>query len=552
VIPFPRTPDASALSKIIFSSLAPSQLKSVTVTGSRSGLHAGHVAKLPDGAGTAFSPSKQFTPGERVSVVAALSSGASALRYSFTVGIATSWNGPEAATHGRRAVSSSPTQSFRSAPGLHPPIVTVSADPDTSSGDILLTPVAFHPGSTQAGPMVLDPRGRLLWFRPVRGFATNLEVQQYHHDPVLTWWQRGQTVEGEDVIVGRSYRTIATVRAGYGYIADIHEFQLTPQGTALIDAYVPVQADLTSIGGSAQGSLMDCVIQELDIKTGQVLWEWHALGHVPLTASHNGTPRSGTPYDFFHLNSIQRLPNGNLLVSSRVTWSVYEIDKQTGGVIWTLGGKDSSFKVMPGAGFEWQHDAHLTGDTLSVFDDASNTVSQEESQSSAKTIKLDMATKTASLVRQYTHSPPIVTGEEGSAQVLPNHDVFVGWGGQPEFSEFTPSGKQIFNGTLPLGISSYRAFRSSWSAQPRGRPAIAISRQSNGNATVYASWNGATRVASWRVLRGQFTGKLTPSGTVARTGFETAIVIHRGPRFVAVQALDVRGKVLGTSLAEGA
>ncbi len=229
--------------------------------------------------------------------------------------------------------------------------------------------------------------------------------------------------------MGRSYRPIAVLRAGYGYVADIHEFQLTPQGTALIDAYVPVRANLTSVGGSSHGSLMDCVIQELDVKTDRVLWEWHALGHVPLRAAFMGTPKAGIPYDFFHLNSVQQLPNGNLLVSSRVTWGVYEIDKKTGKVIWTLGGKYSNFKVESGAGFEWQHDAHLYPDgTLSVFDDASDGSSQEEPQSSAKVDKLDFATMTASPIRRYVHSPPLVTGAEGSAQLLPNHDVFVGWG----------------------------------------------------------------------------------------------------------------------------
>jgi hypothetical protein len=566
VIPFPGTLDASPLSEVIFSSLEPSEIKAVSVTGSRSGHHAGRLIKLPDGAGTAFVPQKSFTPGERVGVVAALRSkaggtasgdpGATSLRFSFTVGIATPWNAPEAPParpHGRIASSKGPTQSFHSRPELHPPIVTTGSDPDTRSGDILLTPVASNLGSTQAGPMILDGQGRLLWFRPAYGYATNLEVQHYHGDPVLTWWQRGRSVEGEDVIVGRSYRTIAVLHGGDGYVADIHDFQLTPQGTALIDAYVPVQANLSSVGGSTHGSLMDCVIQELDVKTGRVLWEWHALGHLPLKAAFMGTPKAGVPYDFFHLNSVQLLPNGNLLVSSRNTWSVYEIDKQTGRVLWTVGGKYSSFKLGPGAGFEWQHDARLhPGGLLTVFDDASDTNGQEESQSSGKAIKLNMAAMTTSLVQQYKHSPPLISGAEGSVQILPNNDVFVGWGDQPEFSEYAPDGRQIFTGSLPQGIRSYRAFRSPWTGQPLSPPAMAVAPQGNGTVKVYASWNGATRVASWRVLAGLRRGSLHPMDQTRKTGFETVLTLHSQPRYVAVAALSAQGKVLGTSRARAA
>jgi hypothetical protein len=559
VIPFPGTPDASPLSEVIFSSLRPSDIRSVAVTGSSSGLHPGRVTTLPDGAGAAFVPSQPFTPGERVSVVAALQSkaagrasgdpGSSLLRFSFTVGVAVPWNGASAdvSRTSRRAAGNGSTQSFHSRPGLHPPILTTTSDPDTSSGDILLTPVAFHPSSMQAGPMILDAQGRVLWFRPVHGYATNLEVQRYHGDPALTWWQRGRTVEGQDMIVGRSYRTIAVVRAGYGYVADIHEFQLTPRGTALVDAYVPVKANLSSVGGPSNGPLLDCVIQEVDVKTGRVLWEWHALGHVPLSGSHLGPPKSSIPYDFFHLNSIQRLPGGNLLVSSRVTWSVYDIDRRTGKVIWTLGGRYSNFKMGAGANFEWQHDARLSSSNLlTVFDDASDGNSQEESQSSAKSIQLNMSTMTASLVRQFVHSPPLSSGAEGSTQVLPNGDVFVGWGNQPQFSEYAPGGKQIFNGSFPLGIRSYRAFRSPWSGQPLNRPALATSRSSSG-VKLYASWNGATRVSAWRVLAGAKRGHLAATDQARKTGFETVLTLASRPRFVAVEALSAQGKVLGTS-----
>jgi Arylsulfotransferase (ASST) len=569
VIPFPGTPDASPVSRIIFSSLQPSDLRSVIVAGQASGRHSGHSLSLPDGAGTAFEPDRPFTAGERVSVSAHLRSpaagtasgdpGATTLRFSFT--IATPAIPPITTSQSRRRsranwlsqlarTTSSPAQRFHSAASLHPPIVRATSDPDQASGDIFVTQFTPPPRTLiQNGLMILDPRGRLIWFRPLHGWAANLEMQRYRGQPVLTWFQQtfGKNGGNQDVILDRSYHTVARVRAGDGYRVDMHEFKLTPRGTALVEAYTRVQSDLTSVGGTATGAILDCVVQELDVRTGQVLWEWHSLGHVPVDATYSGPP-SGSgwpPYEYFHLNSIQELPGGNLLISARDTWAVYEIDKQTGRVIWTLGGRYSNFSLGPGAGFEWQHDARLAGNTLSLFDDAA--LPQKEDQSSAKVLRLDTHAMTASLVRRYIHSPPVLTGVEGSTQVLPNHGVFVGWGKQPLFSEYSAAGRQIFAGSFPLGTNSYRAYRFPWTARPTTRPAIAVSAQGDGTVRLYVSWNGATQVAAWRARGGAHRGALRALTSARRTGFETRIVLSHPPRYLAVQALSAHGKVIGTS-----
>jgi outer membrane protein assembly factor BamB len=567
VIPFPGTPDASPLSQIIFSSVRASELKSVTVTGSSGGAHAGRIVPLPADGGTEFKLDHPFTAGEQVHVAARLASsaagtaegdpGATTLKFSFTV--ATPATTPATATPARTGTragwlgqlagtSSTPTQSFRSDPGIHPPVISATADPDRTSGDIFLTEFTPPPRArVQNGLMILDRRGGLVWFHPLDGWAANLEAQSYQGHPVLTWFQQtfAHGTSNQDVIMDRSYRTVATLQAGDGYRVDMHEFQLTPKGTALVDAYTPVQANLTSIGGQANGAVLDCVIQELDVKTGQVLWEWHSLGHVPVSASYNGRPSGWPPYEYFHLNSIQQLPDGNLLISARDTWSVYEIDKQTGRVIWTLGGRYSSFRMGPGTNFEWQHDARLSGDRLSLFDDAA--LPQEESQSSAKILRLDTVTMTASLLKRYVHSPPVLTSVEGSAQILANHDVFVGWGRQPLFSEYSASGKQIFAGSLPFGTNSYRAYRFPWTGHPKTRPSVALAKQRNGSVKLYVSWNGATQVSSWRVRGGSSPGARKALTTARRSGFQTTIVLSHPPRYLAVQALNGRGKVIGTS-----
>jgi Arylsulfotransferase (ASST) len=564
VIPFPGTPDAARTSRVIFSALRPSDLRSVTATGSRSGRHGGRLQELPAAAGTAFVPARPFTSGETVHVTATLSSpgagtasgapGATHLSYSFRVAVPVpaSATGLEPPAWLSR-IGHGPTQSFRSEPELRPPVVKVTRDPDTASGDIFVTPQ----NGTQAGPMILGSSGRLIWFRPVhaglsdRHFTANLAVQRYQGQPVLTWWQ-GWVADGlikapsYDVIMDRAYRTVAVVRAGEGYVTDLHEFQITPQNTAFLDASVVTRANLTSVGGPPNGKVLDCVIEEVDVKTGEVLWEWHALGHVPIDASYYAYRPSEPQYDFFHLNSIQRLPDGNLLVSARDTWAVYEISRATGKVIWTLGGKDSDFKMRPGTRFEWQHDARLHGQTLSLFDDAANP--QEEPQSSAKYLRVDTATRTVSLIGKFEHDPPLLASVGGSVQTLPNGNVFVGWGNQPQFSEFTPTGQQVFNGNLPLIQASYRVLRFAWVGRPADPPSLAVSPRPDGHVTTYASWNGATQVSAWRVLGGSTSHDLRPLDVRSTLrGFETTTDVPSEPRYFAVQALDARGKVLGTS-----
>lgn len=563
VMPFPGTPDASPSSEITFSALDRSELLSVRVTGSLSGRHPGHLVTLPDGSGAAFVPEHPFTNTESVRVSALLRSAADGTasgapgsrRLSFVFRVAApaaesaapatkpASPAPRRATSAQAARTYPPGQHFHTEPGLAPPIVRVTRDPDHSSGDIFLTPNNGH----QNGPTILNSRGQLVWFDHISRFSVyNLQVQTYRGQPVLTWWQGkfagGHGVDGTGILMNTSYHVVGRVRAGNGYTSDLHEFQVTPQGTAFVECYVPVHANLTSQGGSANGTVLDGVVQKIDIKTGRVLWEWHSLGHVPLSASYVGASGGGA-YDYFHLNSIQELSTGKVLISARNTWGVYLIDERTGRIDWTLGGKHSSFHMGRGTAFAWQHHAimHRNG-LLTLFDDAQV---PPEPASSAEALHIHSGS--VSLVRRYYHSPAIHAGWEGSAQLLSNGNMFVGWGDTRAFSESSQDGHQIFNGSFLDGINSYRAYRFRWNAQPTTAPAIAVARGSHGALKVYSSWNGATDVARWRVLAGSARDRLSDSGQAASARFETGQPLRGNPRYVEVEALNAHNSVLGRS-----
>jgi hypothetical protein len=195
----------------------------------------------------------------------------------------------------------------------------------------------------------------------------------------------------------------------------------------------------------------------------------------------------------------------------------------------------------------WQHDPReLANGTFSIFDNgASPTV---HSQSRGIVVSLEPQAKTATLVSQFTHPPPILTQSQGDIQAQVNGDWFVGWGEVPDFSEFSPTGQLLFDAHFPAGDQSYRDLRFPWTGTPFTRPALAVVA-AHGVGTVYASWNGATLVASWRVFVGDSTHSLEPVAQAARSGFQTAIALPAGTagKYVSVQALDASGRVLGTA-----
>jgi hypothetical protein len=564
VSPGPETRDASATTQISLLGVPASELSDISVKGSRTGTHAGRLAAYSQGDGASFLPARPFDDGELVSVHAELLEGGKAIPFawSFTVAVRDNPGSTSTAVGTGTSTSSAPApapkeyQSFHSRPELRPPDVTVSSNAQTATGEMFLAP---YSGIGQYGPMILDEHGGLVWFKPLSpagARAADFRVQQYDGKPVLTWWQDPLIADGSrtagDVIADSSYQDIAEIRAGNGYQPDLHEFQITPQGTALITVYDAIDCDLSSVGGPRDGAVADTLLQEIDLKTGLVMYEWHSLDHVPLQSSYaSAAPTSrAEPFDYFHINSIDVEQDGDLLVDSRNTWAAYDVDPKTGQVRWELGGRHSSFKMGPGASTAWQHDARQQPDGAITFFD-NGAFPQAHPQSRAIEVMLNKASMTATLVRSYEHQNPLVAGSQGNVQALPNGDWMVGWGQADYLSEINPAGQALFNAHMPPDWESYRTYVLPWSGQPVEPPAVAYvpSPAAHGGAVVYVSWNGATEVASWRVLAGSSPATLTPVSSAPKTGFETAISLSAAVTdpYVEVQALDGSGAVIGVS-----
>lgn len=289
-------------------------------------------------------------------------------------------------------------------------------------------------------------------------------------------------------------------------------------------------------------------VQEIDIASGKVLFEWSSLDHVPVTETY--IPFSGgttaAPFDYLHINSIAIAPDGDLLVSGRNTSAVYKVARPGGEVTWRLGGKQSSFQMGPGATFWWQHHVRPQGaNVLSIFDDGASPA--KEAQSRAILLDLDTTAMRATLTQAYTHPAGLLAANQGSMQVLPDGRVLVGWGNLPYFSEFAADGTRLLDGQFPVGDQSYRAFTGDWTGHPADKPAAAAHPNPAGGSTVYASWNGATQLDSWTVCAGSTAAGLKQVGSQEHTGFETAITVNTAGPYFAVTAHDADGHVLGRS-----
>jgi hypothetical protein len=479
--------------------------------------------------------------------------------------------------------------SFVSAGGLHPPklrMIGRTASRSLAPGDFLLATfpnlAAKGPMTGQGGPLIVDNNLRPVWIQPVGTSLVSGDLQQENLNgkPVLVWWQgvitnTGATTSGQVRVVDQHYRKVATLKAqgpagcaGAGcWQISIHDAVIF--GTNMwVTVYrnVPGQ-NLAPYGGPSKGTVYDAGVQEYSLANPAkpvLLRAWDALNpggtpNVPLSQSQQPATGTGTgpggSWDAYHVNAIEVISDDQILVTMRNTWASYLIDVGTGDLVWTLGGKASSFSLPANARFAWQHDTRLLpNNEVTLFDDncckllPGGKFAKPGGPSRGLVLKLDTASHKASLVASYSHSPNLFVAFLGSMQLLPNLGAVVGWGSQPFFSEYSRSGKQLLDAGFPGKDQSYRAiWTPNWVGTPFYPPSGAV-RTSRGVATVYASWNGATQVAKWEVLGGSSAAHLRRVATKARSGFETAVSLGKHTYgALEVRALDAQGHVLGTS-----
>ncbi len=373
------------------------------------------------------------------------------------------------------------------------------------------------------------------------------------------------------MVLDNSFRTKTSIHSGGGVANfDEHEFNVLPDGSSLFTLYNPEHYDLLEYNITGQGWIMNNFFQRLEIGTNRMLFEWSALDHVQPNETFvqaDTTEVSGdglgstTPWDYFHINSVDMNADGDYLVSARHTCTLYKVSGQDGHIIWRLGGIASDFSFPPGLNFSFQHDARFreendTTTIISLFDNASNGYNQTSRYSSGMILKLDHKNNEVTLLQNFIAPYQFISASQGNLQVLGRNrdwntsNVFLGWGKNAYISEYGPHGRMVQQGHFASeGAMHYRAFKYNFTSNPTDAPALYTYALNTSAPTSYwMSWNGATKVASWRVYSSDDRdGPWTVVGTVKKNGFETMFTAQEYYPWSIVESLDAEGKRLRNS-----
>ncbi|KAF2195858.1 hypothetical protein K469DRAFT_616722 [Zopfia rhizophila CBS 207.26] len=468
-----------------------------------------------------------------------------------------------------------PMQKFRSSNVVAPHVNILSTHSRCDDGSYTM----FNPRGSAVppearGPIILDSRGNMIWTITGYGQTYNLMAQMYRGQQYLTFWSGDDAIEGHGsgqyIMMDSSYKEVARFRAANGLAADLHEFRFTDAGTALITVYDVQPANLTPRGGSPDGYIWDSIFQEIDIETGKLLFQWRASEHFDLAESYHALGNRGSkgnPWDFFYINSVEKDPWGNYLISSRYTHTVSYIDGRSGDVIWVLGGRRNMFTDLSdgrATDFAFQHDArwHDNYSAISIFNNGAEASGRQETAHFSRAMKICVDTNymTAKLDTQYINSQQISSSSQGSMQILPNGDVMVGYGYNAAFTEFAPNGVVLCETHFGAAsrfhtgdVQSYRVMKFNWTGTPSTDPDIAVV-----NRSAYISWNGATEVHQWVLETGDERSAAGYQAEIRwqvvmkakKTRFETKIELplDLGP-YIRIVALDTEGRSIGATKA---
>ncbi|KAJ9138496.1 Arylsulfotransferase (ASST) domain protein [Coniochaeta hoffmannii] len=483
---------------------------------------------------------------------------------------------------------------FRSRPDLAPPRlnITIPATAEVDQGYLFLAPFAGLPdtpteqhGPRQSGPYIFRDNGDLVWsgYGLYSIWSTNFQAARWKGEDVIFSFEGDHNAgyghgHGHITFMDQHYETIRELRAGNHKLVDKHEFHVVNEETGLIQIYQPVPRNLTAWGAHEdQQWIVNAIIQELDIATGKLLFEWSSLDHVdpdeailPINPGQAGSGyNSSDAWDYFHINSVDKNSAGDYLISARDACAVHKINGTSGEIIWRLGGKKSDFKfTSKKANFCFQHHARWLpipakqGDdveVISLYDNSAHGTEHNGGHevhtaptSSGKILRLNTTAWTADLVQGFYPPDDLLSKSQGSTQVLPNGNVLVGWGSEGAVTEFTPDGRPIFHAymdsdALGVAVENYRAFRYNWTGLPSEEPAI-VALAGEAGTTVYVSWNGDTETQVWRFFElgvDEDVGSKRLLGEVPRTSFETSLFVpDRVVKNVSAEAVGVDGRAL--------
>jgi Arylsulfotransferase (ASST)/Bacterial Ig-like domain/Secretion system C-terminal sorting domain/Kre9/KNH-like N-terminal Ig-like domain len=467
----------------------------IQVTGNQNGNYSGTVKLLDDEKTIIFTPDKNFSPGEEVTVE--ISEGIKTLDGQYIKPLSFQFKTTQLAkpiainplsliendTHKYkvnikpRTTSSLKKINLDSLPADFPRL-TVGTSNNPADGKIFLANFPYGGGDSLGYYLIIaNNDGTIEKYKKLPQPSFDFKVQpngDLSYAEVLANY--GGYAKVEWIVLDTTFAVVDSFQCGNGYTADLHDFILLPNGHALLMAFDPEPVDMSQIvsGGNPNATVLGGIIQELDA-SHNVVFQWRSWDYIPITDSYENLTDSTV--DYLHMNAIDVDSDGNILASFRHLSQVIKINRQTGDVMWKMGGKQNQFNFInedisnaPNY-FSYQHDVrHLSNGDITLFDNGNQ---HNPPYSRAVEYKIDETNKTATLVWQYRHNPDIFNPAMGSVQRLSNGNTLIGWGlssanGTAAVTEVDPNNMVTLEMFLPAGETSYRAYKFPWvSQQPK-------------------------------------------------------------------------------------
>jgi len=416
------------------------------------------------------------------------------------------------------------------------PTVTIF-DTETQLGEgyIFFSPYPRRRGSShyKSYRMIVDNRGELIHYDKNQAYP-DVDYHDFKALPngYLVYAQRFHR------LLDSSYQPAGIVSYG-NRSSDFHEIQLLPNGNYMFFIYHERAVDMSEIveGGDPDAVHIDCHLKEVQAN-GLLVFEWHSNEHFAITDTYKSLLDS--QIDGVHCNSVDLDHDGNLLISNRDLYEVTKIDRNTGDVIWRLGGKNNQFEFINAIDaedviFEKQHDARrVPNGNLMLFD---NRLSE---YSRAIEYSLDETNMTATLVWEHRHTPDIFSARLGNAQRLSNGNTLVSWSyAETTLTEINREGATLLEMALPKEMTTYRSYRLPWVGHPVTVPDLVIIQEEEVSGEnigtddpqiralkLAYSWNGATEVTAYQVYGDSSEHPQNLLTTEPKNGFETITVFE--------------------------
>ncbi|KAA8902870.1 hypothetical protein TRICI_005794 [Trichomonascus ciferrii] len=477
---------------------------------------------------------------------------------------------------------------FRSRTDLLPSKLNVTKIDKDNVTDQPLFLAPWSPGEIKAsqtylGPHIFSGHGNLIWtgFGLYANSISNFMPFKHDNETKISFYDGNVADSGVGFgsfnLMNNKYQVVQRLGNTQGYLHDFHEFQVTGEDTAAFSTYKAVPYDLSDFDDfdGDEGWVYENLVTEVNMTNDEVVFQWHSLDHISVGDTKvkqlmkSTGASSSVPFDYLHLNSIQKDDDGNYLLSCRHTWSLYYIEGKSGKVLWRLGKSegDNDWDIEDEAVFAYQHDARWVDPSyinkkeeknvkyISLFDNSQTGGEPENYRdySRGMIIKLDSSDgatddkdKKGKVTLVHEYKLPDGSGasaSQGSTQVLSNSNVVVGWGSNPYVTEHKLDGTIVFEAVInDKEYASYRAFKAPFEGDPQEHPAVAsVYSKDDNKTTCYMSWNGATKVSKWEVHSGRnATGSkdsLLKKADKNKEDFETVVKVDGKHDYITVKAL---------------